>query len=282
MNPQKIALITDSSCDLSDEILERYDIGLVPLRICFADKTYRDRVELSGDRFYPMLERETPKSSLPAAEDITAAFDRARQKGYEKALFLTISSGLSGTYQFVKMMAESYEGLEIHCLDTKILSCGQGSLVVAAARVLQKGGSLEDAVRAVSSIRSRMSSFFVVQTLTYLSRGGRIGKVAGTVGSLLHLNPVITVNNDGVYETAAKTLGFARALDLLAKEVESRFRGKKIVVSMVHALNEGDASRILARVKGFADVMEASITPVTAVLGAHTGPGLVGLIAYEA
>lgn len=63
MNPQKIALITDSSCDLSDEILERYDIGLVPLRICFADKTYRDRVELSGDRFYPMLERETPKSS---------------------------------------------------------------------------------------------------------------------------------------------------------------------------------------------------------------------------
>lgn len=282
MTEQRIAVVTETSCDLSDEIIERYNIRMVPLRICFSDGEYKDRFEMTSEALYPRLENEIPKSSLPAQEDFLQVFGDLKHEGYTDVLYISISSGLSGTYNFARMLAEEYEGLNITVYDTKTLSCGQGLLVTAAARELEKGAGIEQTIAVMDAIRERMSSYFVVRTLLYLSRGGRIGKVAGTVGSLLHLSPVVTVNDDGVYETAAKSIGFGRALDLMVKEMEKKYAGHQIIVSLVHAMDATGAAKLLDKIKSFSNVVESSICDVTAVLGVHTGPGALGVFAYDA
>lgn len=281
MNDKKIALITDSASDLSEELAQRYHIRVIPLRVGFSNRSYRDRVDLSAQEFYSMMEQETPSTSLPSGEDIAAVLDQIREEGYSDVLYVGMSSGLSGTYSFIKTLGEEREDLRFHALDSRTLSCGESSLVLTAARVLETTASVEQAIRAVEELRGRMRSYFVVRSLTHLRRGGRIGKVEGTVGALLRISPVISVNDDGVYETTAKTVGFQRALGLLVKEVRQQFSGKRIVVSAVHGMEEETAYSVIDQIKGFADVAEASLAQVSAALGAHTGPGLVGLVVYE-
>lgn len=281
MNKNKIAIVADSSCDLSDETLTRYNIKMIPLRICFSDRVYRDRIDLLPSDIYPMLEKEIPKSSLPSLEDIKSILDQVKEEGFTDVLYIGLSTGLSGSYNFVKMVGEEYEGLNFHCVDTKTLSMGQGLLVLQAAKAIESGQDIPNTIKLINSIREKMQAFFVVKDLTYLSKGGRIGKVAGTVGSLLHLCPVVTVTPEGIYDTAAKTMGFNKAVDLMRREVEKRFANSKLVVSIVHGMNEEGAKALLDKVKSFANVVESSISSVTAVLGVHTGPGLLGIIAYE-
>lgn len=280
MDNKKIAIVTDSTSDISDAVVRKYNIKLIPLRICFSNKTYRDRFEITPDEFFEKLEREIPKSSLPAGKDVLSVLDEVKSEGYTDVLYIGISSGLSGTYNFVKIIGQEYEGLNFHCFDTKTLSMGQGGLVVEAARELENSSDIPAVINKLKKIRDAMKAFFIVEDLTYLSKGGRIGKVAGTVGSLLHINPVVYVNDDGVYETAAKALGFSRALDLLAKEIQKHFAGKKIVVHIVVGKDREKASIVLRKIQQFAEVAESSVSTVTPVLGVHTGPGLVGVIAY--
>lgn len=281
MEAKKIALLTDSACDLSDELIKRYQIGVIPLRLIFSGSAYRDRVELPVSDLYPMLEQEIPSTSLPSRGDIAAALDRAKQEGADKVLYVGMSSGLSGTFQFIKSLGEEREDLRFHAVDSRTLSCGQSSLVLTAARVLEASGDVNQAVRAMEEVRARMRCLFVVRTLSYLRRGGRIGKVEGTVGALLRINPLIEVNGEGVYETAAKTVGFQRAVGLLTKEMKRQFSGKRIVVSAVHGMEEEATLAAVDQIKSFADVAESSLAPVSAALGAHTGPGLIGMAAYE-
>ncbi|MCI9273447.1 MAG: DegV family protein [Clostridiales bacterium] len=281
MEAKKIALLTDSACDLSEELLKRYQISVIPLRLIFSGSAYRDRVELPAADLYPMLEQEIPSTSLPSGGDIAEALEQVKQSGADQALFVGMSSGLSGTYHFVKSLGEERTDLRVHAVDSRTLSCGQSSLVLTAARVLEASGNIQQAVRAMEEVRARMRCLFVVRNLSYLRRGGRIGKVEGTVGALLRINPLIEVNQEGVYETAAKTVGFQRAIGLLVKEIKRQFSGKRIVVSAVHGLEEETALTVIDQIKSFADVAECSLTPVSAALGAHTGPGLVGIAAYE-
>lgn len=159
MNEKKVALITDSASDITEELRERYAIQVLPLRVSFRDRTYRDRVELSGPQLYKLMEGEVPKSSLPAGEDIAALLDGLKQEGYTDVLYLGMSSGLSGTFDFINMLGKEHEGLHFHAVDTKILSCGQGLLVSAAAQALESTGSIESAQQAVQEIRARTRAF---------------------------------------------------------------------------------------------------------------------------
>lgn len=281
MAEQKIGILTDSAGNLSPELQQELDITMIPLRINFSNAQYRDGVELTSEMLYSRMKEELPKSSLPSAEDILAALDAKKAEGCTDVVFVCLSSGLSGCYNFVRLLAAEYEGMNVTVYDSKILSCGQQSLLICAHRVRAAGGSVGDIIAAMDTLRQRISSYFCVRTLEYLSKGGRIGKVAGTVGSLLHLCPVISVNDDGVYVTSFKTIGFGRAVDLMLKDVENRYASKKIVVSLVHALDELGAKSVLERIKGFANVVESYINPVSPVLGIHTGVGLIGMVVFE-
>lgn len=274
-----IALITDSACDLSCETLEKYNIKVIPLRINFSNKTFRDRVDITPLELYDMLKNEIPKTSLPSAEDVNSVFDKV--KDAEKIFYIGLSSGLSGTYNFIKLLGKEAFGERFFSFDTKTLSGGQGLLIEKAAQMIEEGKSISDILVTLNIIRSKMFAEFIVKDITYLAQGGRIGKVAGTLGSLLKICPIIKVNDEGVYETAGKSMGFSRSLQVMLNQLQNKLSGLKIIVEIVHGLEETAAKNVLSKIKQFSDVIQASIIPVTAVLGVHTGPGLIGIIAYE-
>lgn len=278
---KKVAIITDSASNISNEDAEKYNIKIIPLRICFSDKTYLDRFDISWQEFYEKLEHEIPKTSLPSVKSILDVLDSLKNENYTDVIYIGMSSGLSGTYNFVDTIGREYDGLNFISVDTKTLSCGQGALVIAAAKELIKSKCIDKVVSIINEIRKKMTALFVLEDLTYLKKGGRIGKVAGSVGSMLHISPIITVNNDGVYETAAKSIGFKKAKDTLIKELKKRYEGSKVALSIVVGKGTDKTDDVITSIKSFCKIDSIMINVVTPVLGAHTGPGLLGIVAYN-
>jgi DegV family protein with EDD domain len=278
---QRIAIATDSSCDLSDEVLAQYGISIIPLRIVYADREYRDRVEVDAQYVYERLDEELPTSSMPSLDDITSAWDAIADEGYTHLLQISISSGLSGTYNAMRMCAEEYTRMQVTVYDSRTLSMALGLMVLSVAREIQKSGSIPKAIARMDRIRGSMLAAYVVRTLEYLSKGGRIGKVEGIVGTLLRICPVISVNDDGVYYPMSKTVGYRKSLESMKKEFKARFTGKEVELAVVHGGAEALARDVERELRGFAKVKESFISAVSPVLGAHTGPGLIGIIAFE-
>ncbi len=279
---QKVAIVTDSSCDLTQDQLDAHHIYMIPLRIICSRGELRDRVEISQEELYSLMEHELPKTSLPLPEDVSSLYDRLAAEGVTHVLHLTISAGLSGTYNMIRMIAKEYEDrLHIVLLDSRTLSTGLGMMALEAAETLEANGSLEDAIERVKAVREKQLGMFIIKTLEFLRKGGRIGLVEGVVGTILQLKPVIFVNNEGVYQTLAKARGYANALDTMIREAVSRFGKSRIRLSIVHGAAAVEAQKLLDRLKGLLNLAESSISPVSPVLAIHTGPGLLGIVAHE-
>lgn len=278
----KIALVTDTSCDLSDEQLQRYDIRLVSLRVTASKGEYRDRVEIDQDQLYALLTEELPKTSLPLPEDVSSLYRQLQSEGCTRILHLSMSSGLSGTYNMVRMLSEDFAPLPIDVVDSKTLSCGLGLLVLEAAESLEKGMSVEDVIARVERLRATQLGTFLIRTLEFLRKGGRIGLVEGVVGSLLQIKPVIFVNDDGVYQTLAKARGFNNALNVMCDEFFRRYEGRKVRIAIVHGAAYDEAVKLRDKFLDKLDVVSSFISPVSPALAIHTGPGLLGAIVQYA
>ena len=278
----RVALVTDSSCDLSEEQLRAYDIRLVSLRVATSEGEFRDRLEIDQDILYDLLKRELPKTSLPLPEDVSALYRQLKEEGCTRVIHMTISSNLSGTCNMVRLIAEETEGMQVDVVDTKTLSCGLGLLVLEAAESLAKGMSVEDTLARVEHLRATQLGAFVIRTLEFLRKGGRIGLVEGVVGSLLQIKPVIYVNDDGVYNTLVKARGFSNALNAMCDECFKRFQGRKVRIAIVHGAAYEEAVRLRDRFLEKLDVVSSFISPVSPALAIHTGPGLLGAIVQYA
>ena len=270
-------------CDLSDEILKQHNIRMVPLRIVCQNAEYRDRVELSPDEIYAIMDRELPKTSLPLPEDLHTIYGQLLKEGYTDVVHLCISSGLSGTWNMIRVLAEEYKGrLNIRVVNSKTLSTGLGQMVLAAAHTVEEGATADQAVLAAKKVRSTQLGMFVVRTLEYLRKGGRIGLVEGVLGNLLQIKPIIFVNNDGIYETLAKARGYKAAMDMMIQEAVRRFGKTSVHLSIVHGQAPEEAQNLMERLKQVLNIATNLIAPVSPVLAIHTGRGLLGIIAYTA
>ena len=278
----RVALVTDTSCDLSEEQLQAYDIRLVSLRVATSEGEFRDRLEINQDILYDLLKRELPKTSLPLPEDVSALYRQLKEEGCTRVVHMTISSNLSGTYNMVRLIAEETEDLQVDVVDTKTLSCGLGLLVLEAAESLARGMSVEDTLARVEHLRATQLGAFVIRTLEFLRKGGRIGLVEGVVGSLLQIKPVIYVNDDGVYNTLIKARGFTNALNAMSDECFKRFQGRKVRIAIVHGAAYEEAVKLRDRFLEKLDVASSFISPVSPALAIHTGPGLLGAIVQYA
>ena len=195
---RKTVIVTDSSCDLSDEQLSRYGIRMISLRIVCQNAEYRDRIDIQEDELYELLTHELPKTSLPLPEDVSALYESLAQEGVTDVIHISISSGLSGTFNMVRMITQDFESrMRVHMVDSRTLSMGLGMMVLAAARALEEGATPEEAIERAQTVRRNQLGMFVIRTLEFLRKGGRIGKVEGVVGSLLQIKPIIYVNDEG-------------------------------------------------------------------------------------
>ena len=277
---RKTAIITDSSCDLSDEQLAQYNIHMISLRIVCQKAEYRDRVELSQEELYEILKNELPKTSLPLPEDVSSLYDKLLADGVTDVIHVSISSGLSGTYNMVRMIAADYEGkMNIRVVDSQSLSTGLGSMVIAVAQALEAGDDPDTAIQKAKSLRKSQLAMFVIRTLEYLRKGGRIGLVEGVMGNLLQIKPIIYVNDEGIYQTLAKARGYKAAVETMIQEAVSRFGKTAIDLSVVHGQALEDAQTLLEKLKQVLNIRNCVIRPVSPVLAIHTGPGLLGVVA---
>lgn len=279
MNAQKIAIMVDSGLDIPQHIREQYNMYLIPLKIIYGDKEYADGIDITADEVYGRLQEVVPTTSLPGANEVLAVFDQIKADGYEKVLAFTISSGLSGTHNLIHLLAEDYEGLTIRVIDTKNIAIGGGFNAIQAARHIEEGMAFEAIEQAILARLSRSTIFFCVDTLEYLQKGGRIGLVASILGTALHLKPIISCNEDGVYYNVAKIRGRKQSIHKVL-ELALQFAGeaKRYNIALCHGGAEQEALALkeeLLQKLPHADIyIEGQISPT---LGVHTGPGLVGV-----
>lgn len=278
---RKTAIVTDSACDLENSLLEKYHIKFVPLRLVYQGGEVRDRLEVSAEQVYDMLSREIPKTSLPLPEDVLRVYDELADEGYTDAVHISISSGLSGTYNMVRILASEYKRLNVRVVDSKTLSMQEGLIVLSCARLLEKTQDVEEIAAHAVALRGKSLGMFVIRTLEYLRKGGRIGLVEGVLGTMLQIKPVIFVNTDGIYQTIAKARGHVNALDAMLREMARRFSGARVRLAVVHGAAPEEGGKLLARLRGLLNIEEEFLCPVSPVLGVHTGAGLLGVIAME-
>lgn len=281
MHPQKIALLTDSCADLSPRMIEENHIFVVPLRILCQDGEYRDGVDINGADIYTRLRAgELPQTSLPAAEDVGQAFRRTVEEGYDGVIAIMLSSGLSGTYNLVRLLADECQGkLPVRVFDSLSGSLGQGLTVLQVAEDIRNGMGWEELTeRRIPSLIANTFPFFSVDTLEYLMKGGRIGKVTATAGTLLQIKPIITFAEDGQLQSVAKVRGRHQVMDKLVAMTEKscgEHRRYNLAVANGGAPAEMEAIRqkLMAALPDYDHIWEGEID---GTLSVYIGDGVLG------
>lgn len=279
MAPEKIAILVDSGCDVPREYREKYGMYLAPLTVIYKDAEYRDGVDITPEQVYERFSQEIPSTSLPSPATIDALFKQIKADGYDKVVAITISSGLSSTYEVVSSFGPNPEGLEVVYIDTRNIGIGSGFTAIRAGELVAEGLPFDEVCRQTEYAAKHTKLFFCVSTLEYLIKGGRIGLVAGMIGTMLDLKPVIACNEDGIYYTVAKARGRKKSLKLaLDKAVEFAEGAKEYSITVMHGAAKEEADALIAefkrRMPDFRYAIEGQITPALVV---HTGPGLIGI-----
>ena len=276
-----IKIISDSTCDLSPELIARYDIDILPLHIILGEQDYLDGQGVTPDEIYRWSDenRTSPKTAAIAMEDAIAAFEPYAKEGREVIVF-SISSHMSSTYNVMCMAAEQVDAKHIHVIDSRNLSTGVGLQVIAAAEMAAKGLSAAEIVKKIQEDSSLVRASFVVDTLTYLHRGGRCSSVAALMGGALKLHPRIGVA-EGKMSAGKKYRGrMDRVIrDYVADMEADLLRARKEHVFITLSGCDDDT---IAAICGMLDNLhhfdELHVTRAGGVVSSHCGPGTLGVL----
>jgi DegV family protein with EDD domain len=276
----KVAIVTDSTAYLPDSLVKAHSLTITPQVLIWGEETFQDGVDIQPGEFYQKLEhaKVMPTTSQVAIVTMKAAFEKLLEAGYD-VLGIFISSKLSGTIQSAiqaREMLPSAAG-KIAVVDSLSTSMAMGFQVLTAARAAQAGAGLAECQKLAEESRKHTGVFFVVDTLEFLHRGGRIGGAQALLGSALNIKPVLTLA-DGRIETADKvrTKGKAisRMIDLVIESVAGR---TPVRLATLHANAEAEAREVLETAAAQLDPVEKILSSVSPVIGTHTGPATVGL-----
>ena len=277
-----IKIISDSTCDLSKDLIEKYDIAILPLHIHLGEEEYQDGVTITPDEIYTWADANntTPKTSASSMIEAIELFEPYIKNGDEIISF-SISSTMSANNNVMRLAAEDLEAEDkIHVIDSANLSTGIGLLIIEAAIMAKEGKSAEEIVARIEELKTRVSASFVVDTLTYLHRGGRCSSVAALAGGALKLHPKIVVEN-GSMGANKKYRGKMNSVILsYAKELEEDLKNaKKDRVFITHS---GCDESIIASVREYLESLnifdEILETRAGGVVSSHCGPGTLGVL----
>jgi DegV family protein with EDD domain len=273
-------IVTDSAADLSKEEAELLNIEIAPLYIQFPEGEVSSS-QITPDDFYRRLQAIAPRiptTAQPSTGIFSAIYQKLVEIG-EEVISIHISSGLSGTIQSAQSGASQISEKLINLVDSFTLSGGQRFQVLAAALSAKAGKNKEWILERLTQIRQATEVVYTLDTLEYLQRGGRIGRVQALAGSLLHIKPVIHVDKaDGKYSTISKQRTISKALDEMAEHIFQLYgNGTPLWVSVMHGQFVEQAQKLAEIVQSRVSVKKIEILRISPVLGVHTGPGIVGL-----
>lgn len=279
-----VKIITDSTSDLSKELLEKYDIAVVPLNIILEEKSYLDGVEIDPDRIYEWADANstTPKTAAPLFQYMVDFLRPYKERG-DEVIFIGISEDMSSTCQVARLAAEDLEYTDIHVINSMNLSTGIGLQVLRAAEMAENGIDAAAIVKSIEDARLKVRASFVVDNLTYLQRGGRCSAVTALIGNVLALKPEITVVN-GKMGVAKKYRGKQSAvIQKYATDLrDALLAADARRVFITHSgVNQEVLDTIYSFVKGLDHFENVEITRAGGVISSHCGPNTLGVLFYE-
>ncbi|OOB77017.1 MAG: fatty acid-binding protein DegV [Epulopiscium sp. Nuni2H_MBin003] len=274
---EKIAVLTDSCCDLSNETLTEYNIFQIPLRIIYQDKEFLDKVTITPQEVYKNLHIEVPTTSLPDMELGAKIIKDIASQGYTTILVITISSELSGTLNCIKLIAEPFTNLKFYYFDTRTLGYPEGVIVREAAKLVRQNLDIETILEKLPSVRERTQGYILVDTLDYLIKGGRLSKFSGAVGSILNVKPIIH-HKDGKLYTHSKARGKKQGRVKLKEILQEYLSKTSCEVWVLNGEAVEEAQDFLSYIKDLSGITDIHLEEIGAAMGIHTGPGVIGLV----
>jgi DegV family protein with EDD domain len=280
-NPRRIAVVTDSTAYLPQNLVDEYDIHVVPLTLMLCGDSWRDNVDIDPPAFYELLESSSgfPTTSQPNAATFEELFSRLAER-YEGIVTVVISDELSGTMDSALGAAAALPDVPIRVIDSRGTSMMLGFAVLEAARAADAGGDLEAVAAAAQEIIGKAHVYFVVDTLEYLHRGGRIGSAAKLLGSALNLKPILEIS-DGIVKPLTKVRTRRKALARLYELLEEQLNhGARVHMAVINVAAREEAEALGRELEARFHPVEMMFGEVSPVVGAHAGPGTVGVAFY--
>jgi DegV family protein with EDD domain len=277
-----IAIVTDSSCDLSQELIDRYQIHMVPMNIFFGDNHYLDKVTIYPEQFYRLLDLEEkyPTSAQPNDKTFENLYSHLASH-YDSIIALHLSQPLSGTFNNSLKSAERIHeefNKKISVIDTKNISGGLGLLVLKAAQLLEAGKSHEEIVTDVQNSVGKTKLYAAVKTLKYLVRGGRVSPVKGAIARVLNLTPIISVDEEGKAIQLEKVFSHEAGMQKVLQKIKKLAEGNKVWNYIImHAYSEKKAIWFAGEVEKITNMKPVAILNISPVIGVHAGPGTIAL-----
>lgn len=276
-----IAVITDSCADIPPELAQQYGIYILPLQIRCSEGTFRDGVDIHPADIYRIQQKEMPGSSLPLGSDLEGLLKKVAADGFQKAIALMMSSGLPGTYNLVRQSVDmaAEMGLNLKVYDTLTSSIGTGAIALQLSEYIENGMDFASACTEAEKLIRGTTVFFSVDTLEYLRKGGRIGKITAIAGSVLQIKPILAFAPDGQLSSVAKVRGRKLVIQSLIQLVQERYQpGRKfnLMVSDGGAAPELRAELEKKLAKAFSGFQHYYKSNIGATLSIYTGSGVLG------
>ncbi|OPA78594.1 EDD domain protein [Paenibacillus selenitireducens] len=281
----KIRIVTDSTGDIPRELREQYDIRMVPLKVHFGDQMYMDSITIEPAQFYELLvtSEKLPTTSQPSPLDFSELYKELLADPDTEIISIHLSAAMSGTYQSAMLAKSMIEDLDasyedrLTIVDSKSASYGFGQMVVMAARLAEQGTSKDGILEAITRFQQERKLYFLVDTLKFLQKGGRIGKASAVLGTLLNVKPILSIDAEGEVYAVDKVRGQKKAVSRVVELFKKDFEGKRIHIAAGYATERSVMEDVIAQMREQFDVASVEYTTIGSVIGTHVGPGVVAI-----
>lgn len=277
-----IRFVTDSTADLPKEIVKKYNITVVPLKVRFGEETFRDYVDISPDEFYRCLResKDLPTTSQPSPGEFVEAYKPLIEEGAE-ILSIHIASALSGTYQSATIAKTMVDYPQLDVFDSQSCSIFLMAMILEGVRMAEQGASRREILDVWSSYQTRREVVFMVDSMEYMLKGGRIGKGTAFLGTLLNIKPILTFKQ-GIVHPYDKVRGRKKALDRMVEIVlQTMGEGTPLRCILAHADSPDYLEELKERVEKRINLVELMTARMGPVMGTYSGPGFVGMVTWR-
>jgi len=277
---KKIAIVTDSTSCLTDDLLKEYEIYPSYLMIIFGTESYQEFKEMSPAKFVERsaAQKELPTTSQPSPGLTVEIYKKLFADGYDEIIHLTISSALSGSYASAVSAAEMVDANNIHIFDTKTVAYPQGALAIEASKLAKAGKSVDEIKIELEKLKENMSLFAAINDMTNLKKGGRVSSIQASLGSVLSIKPIIALSPDGTLAAAGKVRTFKKAIGFLVDAAkEANLDPKRDEIGILHMENPDAAAQIKSEILTIYPEIKILELPLSLVVSVHAGPGAAAI-----
>jgi DegV family protein with EDD domain len=277
---KKVIVVTDSNVTLPQDLVEKLDIRIVPILLTLDGQTFRDGIDMTPNELYRRLRtnKHLPTTAAPSVGDFVRVYANAAREA-SGIVSIHLPDQLSATYKTAVMASQLIDGVTIRVLDSQVVAIAQGFVVLEAARAAATGADLDAVIDRATEVSSKVRFFAALETLTYLHRGGRIGGAVMLMGTILQIKPILYVV-DGRVEVFAKPRTKRKAMKVMLQRMAEETGGSPLHVAVFHADVSDEAEELRQRVAQQFNCVELLVTEFTPVMGAHAGPGVLGVAFY--